>query len=47
MVMFHDDYCIYFIYLDDACFMHAISYRCKSNIWLIKMAKILKVRIIY
>jgi hypothetical protein len=32
MVLFiHDAYCIYFNYLDDACFMHVIAYRCKSN----------------
>jgi hypothetical protein len=27
--------CIYFIYLDDVCFMHVIVYRCKPNTWLI------------
>jgi hypothetical protein len=30
--VYHDDYRIYFNYFDDACFMHAIAYRCKSNI---------------
>jgi hypothetical protein len=29
---YHDYDCIYFNYLDDACFMHAIAYRCKPNI---------------
>jgi hypothetical protein len=24
-------YCIYFNYLDDACFMHVIAYRCKPK----------------
>jgi hypothetical protein len=31
---YHDFYCIYFNYLDDACFMHVIVYRCKHNLWL-------------
>jgi hypothetical protein len=30
--VYHVDYCIYFNYLDDACFMHVIAYRCKPNI---------------
>jgi hypothetical protein len=29
-----DAYCIYFNYLDEACFMHVIVSRCKPNIWL-------------
>jgi hypothetical protein len=32
--VYHDDYCIYFNYLDDACFMHVIAYRYKPNTWL-------------
>jgi hypothetical protein len=28
---YHDYYYIYFNYLDDACFMHVIVYRCKPN----------------
>jgi hypothetical protein len=30
--IYHDDYCIYFNYPDDAYFMHVIVYRCKPNI---------------
>jgi hypothetical protein len=30
--VYHDYYCIYFNYLDDACFMHVIAYRCQLNI---------------
>jgi hypothetical protein len=29
--VYHDDYCIYFNYFDDACVMHIIVYRCKPN----------------
>jgi hypothetical protein len=32
--VYHDVYCIYFNYLDDAFFMHVIVYRCKPYTWL-------------
>jgi hypothetical protein len=33
-IVYHDDYCIYFNYLNDACFMPVIVYRWKPNSWL-------------
>jgi hypothetical protein len=41
----YDYYCIYFNYLDDACFMHVIVVGAKLFSGLIKMAKIIKIRI--
>jgi hypothetical protein len=32
--VYYGYYCIYFNYLDYACFMHVIAYRYKSNIWI-------------
>jgi hypothetical protein len=31
-IVYHNDYYIYLIYLDDVCFMHVVVYKCKSNI---------------